>query len=707
MVNRISSLSVMVQFVVALLVGSATAIRGLTPLAPDPVLLCQPDGSKFTAFPKGGPERDWLETREGRMILKNQQGDWVYAEATKAGGEPIPGSIRVGQEKSSTGMLPEPGLMPSVNPEFVLPEVLPSASFGGKLGGSPNVPLLVLHVGFSDTPQLYPASDFQALLLGGVGSVREYYHTISRGALQYIPAVESQGVANDGIVQVTLGFAHPNMKNVYGSSTQNVVRNGLQAAASFVDFSVYDTDGDGKLSGRELSVVFILAGYETAFGGTTNAKSPGVWGHVGTINYAIPGQGITVEPYGMFGERHARIEDSDRIATIGIMAHELGHLTLTLPDLYDIDLSTNGVGNWCLMSYGTWRGNQFSGDAPAGMMAWCLDQSGFLDPIEPPARLGIQELELSALSSGGEVIRLWIDPYKVDEYFLLEHRATSGIDVRIPGNGLLITHIDNRANSSNAIEARRQVDVEEADGLNSLDNNSSAGDDGDVFPGSTLNRLFSDFTVPPAKTNEGNNSGVRVENIQSTPAGSALELNNWLPVLKGSVTEWDNPRVWGNLGFNNRLLYTAWEFRTPLESSRLNVFEGIQLRTNDANGSQITVSLYDRMVNGRPTELLHVQGPYDVANAGWQRLLFDVPYLLDFDREYVLVVKIENALALRPAVYEILSNGNSEKFWVSPSNTGAYTPLNKASGFGDLAQHVLLGSSQEQDLGIRNGWIFE
>ncbi|MDX1972446.1 MAG: M6 family metalloprotease domain-containing protein [Candidatus Sumerlaeia bacterium] len=705
--NRLSYYSFMMPFVVAVVVGSASTVTALTPLAPDPVSLRQPDGTTFTAFPKGGLQRDWLVTREGRMILKNQEGQWVYAEAVKAGADPIPGSIRVGQEKQAGIILPEPGLTPSVNPEVVFPEVVPSASFAGKVGNSPNVPLLVLHVGFSDTPQLFPASEFQALLLGGIGSVREYYQTISRGELQYVPVAETQGVANDGIVQVTLGYAHPNMENVYGASTQNVVRNGLQAAASFVNFSVYDTDGDGLLSGRELSVVFILAGYETAFGGTTNAKSPGVWGHVGTINYAIPGQSITVGPYGMFGERHARIGDSDRIATIGIMAHELGHLTLSLPDLYDTDLSTNGVGNWCLMSYGTWRGNQFSGDAPAGMTGWCLDQSGFLDPIEPPARLGNQELELSALSSGGQAVRLWIDPYKVDEYFLLEHRATSGIDMRIPANGLLITHIDNRANSSNANDARRQVDVEEADGLNELDLEVSAGDGGDVFPGSTLNRLFSDFSIPSAKTNEGNNSSVRVENIQSTPTGSAFELNNWIPALKGSLTEWDNPRLWGNLGFRNRLLYTAWEFRTPTELTKLNVLEGIQLRTNDANGSQITVSLYDRMVNARPTELLHVQGPYDVAEAGWQRLIFDVPYQMDFDREYVLVVKIENALAQSPGVYEALPDGNSEKFWVSSTNTVAYIQLNKTGGFGDLAQHILLGSTEQQDLGIRNGWIFE
>ena len=61
-------------------------------------------------------------------------------------------------------------------------------------------------------------------------------------------------------------------------------------------------------------------------------------------------------------------------AKIGVSAHEIGHLckiqspsTVCLsadpsaivfgwPDLYDTDGTSKGIGNWCLMSFGTWGG---------------------------------------------------------------------------------------------------------------------------------------------------------------------------------------------------------------------------------------------------------------------------------------------------------------------------------------------------------------
>ena len=37
-------------------------------------------------------------------------------------------------------------------------------------------------------------------------------------------------------------------------------------------------------------------------------------------------------------------------------AHELGHLLFGFPDLYDPDGTSEGIGDWCLMSGGSWNG---------------------------------------------------------------------------------------------------------------------------------------------------------------------------------------------------------------------------------------------------------------------------------------------------------------------------------------------------------------
>ncbi len=61
---------------------------------------------------------------------------------------------------------------------------------------------------------------------------------------------------------------------------------------------------------------------------------------------------------------------------VGVIAHEYGH-EIGLPDLYDRDGSSDGVGNFCLMSGGSWNG---SGATPAPPSAWCKSYLGWLSP---------------------------------------------------------------------------------------------------------------------------------------------------------------------------------------------------------------------------------------------------------------------------------------------------------------------------------------
>ena len=53
-------------------------------------------------------------------------------------------------------------------------------------------------------------------------------------------------------------------------------------------------------------------------------------------------------------------------------AHELGHSMFALPDLYDRDYSSRGIGSWSLMAGGSWNGPSGLGSSPAHPDAWTL-----------------------------------------------------------------------------------------------------------------------------------------------------------------------------------------------------------------------------------------------------------------------------------------------------------------------------------------------
>lgn len=73
-----------------------------------------------------------------------------------------------------------------------------------------------------------------------------------------------------------------------------------------------------------------------------------------------------------------------QIHTVGVFAHEYGH-ALGLPDLYDTDGSSKGIGYWSLMAGGSWTGvtrGAESGDRPAHLDAWSKYFLGWAMPAQ-------------------------------------------------------------------------------------------------------------------------------------------------------------------------------------------------------------------------------------------------------------------------------------------------------------------------------------
>ena len=237
--------------------------------------------------------------------------------------------------------------------------------------------------------------------------------------------------------------------------------------------------------------------------------------------------GVNVDPYIINSEVTFGVSPPTgctQIQTIGLFAHELGH-SLGLPDLYDTDSSSQGLDDWSALA-SQYASTVNLADTPAHYDAWSKWFEGWITPQDlTDDNIGAHPIPQVATSP--YALRLLANPGGPEiggsgEYFLIENRQLTGFDAALPGCGLVVWHIEESQpfNTANQNEghtpgSHRLVDIEEADGLNELnelDGNNSA-DAGDPFPGSTNNREISDTTTPHIQRYDGTPSDQRVWDI--------------------------------------------------------------------------------------------------------------------------------------------------------------------------------------------------
>jgi immune inhibitor A len=200
-------------------------------------------------------------------------------------------------------------------------------------------------------------------------------------------------------------------------------------------------------------------------------------------------------------------------AKIGVCCHELGHPLVGVPDMYETDYSSEGVGNWCLMGGGSWLGG---GEVPAHPSAWCKLQQGWVQVDEPGTAPGLQ---IEDVKRSKRILRLWKSGAAGEEYFLVENRQKSEYDRELPGEGLLVWHVDDSI-PGNSNEIHPKVALVQADGRQDLENGNNRGDDRDPYPGSSGNLKFTADSVPSSKSYGDRDSCVSLENIG--PAGPIM-----------------------------------------------------------------------------------------------------------------------------------------------------------------------------------------
>ncbi|MFQ5900527.1 MAG: M6 family metalloprotease domain-containing protein [Thermodesulfobacteriota bacterium] len=558
-------------FVFSIILVNSAAILAM-PADPVPTQALQPDGTSIRVVLKGDEHNNWYETEDGYTVLQNSYAEWVYALSAE---QPRAGLSNSVGDISRKGMVASSYLVGRDDPGSLgIPKHLQPVSskrFAAKAPGAPRVvgnpvsntqgtiPVLILPVYYDDVAgtancsqcQKTPVSTFQTIAFGTGKSLKDYYSSMSNGKLILTPATEDDtangGTANDGVVGwLRLGTTTPQGTTPDNqltdlTKTHQIASDALNAADAYVDFSSYDTDSDGNVTSKELVIVIILAGYEEAGLGmdetgtalAQDTTTPRIWAHATSFGgdaISIPTlDGVTVnttstnsygQAYTIFGERQG-----DHAATLGVMVHELGHAILDLPDLYDTDGSSSGIGVWGLMSSGAWgmaNSDNYTGETPVMLAAWVRVILGWITATPPT---GSGSTTINAASQSNATITKVVTNNQ-DEYFLVENRQDSGYDTGLERwfntgfGGLAVWHIDDNIgtagqNDDNKDENHKRVDIIAAVGDGNLDNGIDRGVKENLFYMGNRTSV-GDATTPDTKLYDSNSSGFEMSNVSAS-----------------------------------------------------------------------------------------------------------------------------------------------------------------------------------------------
>jgi immune inhibitor A len=297
--------------------------------------------------------------------------------------------------------------------------------------------------------------------------------------------------------------AYAGADNGLQSATPNartLADDAVTAASADVDFTPYDNDGNGYVD----AFIVVHAGR----GGEETGSATDIWSH----KWVLPAE-RAVDSTKIFA--YLTIPED---AKLGVTAHEIGHLVFGWPDLYDTDNTSEGIGNWCLMASGSWG---LGGERPVHPSAWCKSTQGWIDVVAPTTNA---DVTITDVKTDRTAYRLWKDGGGGNEYFLVENRQQTGFDTSLPGQGLLVWHID-EAIAGNSNESHYKVALMQADGQEHLESNANRGDDGDVFPGSSGNASFTETSTPDSRSYAGSPTSVALTGIPPSSAAMTVSVS--------------------------------------------------------------------------------------------------------------------------------------------------------------------------------------
>ncbi|MCL0088136.1 M6 family metalloprotease domain-containing protein [Dehalococcoidia bacterium] len=235
---------------------------------------------------------------------------------------------------------------------------------------------LLLLVDFDDKPASVGAGYFDTLVFGtSPPSVRDYFREVSFGKLDIVtvnlPSASDWFGAPENYDYYVDGKGGGGS---YPRNAQRLVEDLVKLADPLIDFSEYDNNGDGYVD--------ILMVVHAGTGREATGDDNDIHSHAWRTSTAVSVDGVKVHHYAVMPEYWPRDWADLPNMTIGVFAHELGHI-FGLPDLYDTDGSSHGVGRWCLMGASSWNGlvnGELMGSSPAHPSAWARIELGWTSP---------------------------------------------------------------------------------------------------------------------------------------------------------------------------------------------------------------------------------------------------------------------------------------------------------------------------------------
>ncbi|MGL1887260.1 MAG: carbohydrate binding domain-containing protein [Reichenbachiella sp.] len=536
--NRIGIRALCLVFLTAILAFSA-------PSHGEQYNFKQPDGSLVPVKVWGDEFYQRVETLDGYTLIRNADGWIVYADVSADGSEfiatsEIYGAVSVKSlknrksiHKNKRGKALRKGLKLSKKArkrkaqrqiaesgiEFETSTVGSNAATQmavSPAGLSGNILGLTILVDFSDDEGTIAPSEVSDFLQlpgysgnGNKGSVNDFFWELSNGHVNYT-----------NVVTAYYRAIHPksyydNPSESAGPKARELILEALVHLRDVagMEFSQFDSDGDNYIDAINLYYA----------GSRGSGWSKGLWPHRSSV-YGFTANGVSSKDY--------QITDMRGFLTLGTFCHENGHMLFSWSDTYDYDSDSRGTGAFDLMSS--------SGSTnPKYPNPYFRHKEGWITPQHlTNTNQGTQSV---AVNNDADIF-IYQNVENVQERYYIEARKKENRHSTMPGEGVLIWHIDEYgSNNYNErwVNRHYKVSVVQADGLYQLENNQSSGNLDDFFFEGN-NSSFSATTSPEARWWDGSYTGLSLTNISGISDVMSFDFAIMQPsnqIINGDFTQ--------------------------------------------------------------------------------------------------------------------------------------------------------------------------
>ena len=261
------------------------------------------------------------------------------------------------------------------------------------------------------------------------GSVHDYFYAQSYGDFD---------LTFDLVYVKVKGDAKKYASNATDENSRFLVQDIMEVLQTRnIDWSLYDWNGDGFVN--QLLIVYAGHGMNDYSGDDL------IWPHQWWMSDHF--QDGKQEPYCdpipvTYNDKEYKVDcycalaeltKNNDYGSFGTICHEYTHC-FGFPDFYQS--SKSYVGGWELMDYGNYNGEGYS---PAGYSAHERWLMGWLTPTELTTATTVTNMP--ALSDEPKAYLIRNDGFQ-NEYYIVENRQQDGWDASLPGNGIIVFHVD-------------------------------------------------------------------------------------------------------------------------------------------------------------------------------------------------------------------------------------------------------------------------